>query len=66
MRKKMSPEAFLANSVVTQEVIKDYRNNIPALRTEVRMMEANPEHRDSISLLKYYKKALQILVERGS
>jgi hypothetical protein len=63
--KNKNKEAFLANAVVTQEVIKDYRNNIPALATEVRLMEATPEHRDSIILLKYYKKALQILVERG-
>ena len=63
MKKKLSTEAFLANSVVTQNLIEEYRNNIPALATEVRLMEANPEWRDSIALLRYYRKALQILVE---
>jgi len=59
--KTKNKEAFLANSVVTQEVIKEYRNNIPALATEVRLMEANPEWRHSIILLRFYKKALEIL-----
>lgn len=61
--KTKNKEASLANAVVTQEVVKQYAKDIPVLAMEVRMMEANPEHRDSIELLRYYKKALQILVE---
>lgn len=58
---KTKNKEAIANNVVTQDVIREYRDNIPALARECFALAEDDRYRNS--LLRYYEKALQILVE---
>lgn len=57
-------EALLANHVVTQDVIKEYQDNIPALARECFALAEDDRYRNS--LLRYYEKALELLLARAA